>query len=255
MSLPVLVGLDDTMRRPVKKKALRILLVDDSILARDGLKAILSHEKTMAIVGEARTQAEALAAAHNYHPDVIVMDTQLADGSGIEACQAIRAAHPDISILFLASNDDKKMFRSAILAGAQGYLLKRAGGEAIVKAIKGISVGHSILDSSVTEDFMIWIRQSSLHTKPATQDLLSSHDMQVLFLISSGKVTDEIAKALNLTPSAVKVRLRKIYKQLSISRRSQAASYFAKLDKGRHHGASSPGIQGEIEVTRNRTQT
>lgn len=253
--MPAHGGLDDAMSSPVKQDLIRVLLVDESMLSREGLKAILRHEKTITIVGESSTASEAFAAAQNYQLHVIVMDLQLAGSHGIEACRAIRGAYPDISILCLTAEDDTDLFRSAFRAGAQGYLLKTAEGKAIVNAIKALSAGQSTLDPSVTENLMTWIRQSCLAQKPTTKDLLSSHDMQVLFLVSSGKVTDEIAKTLNLPPRDVKARLRNIYKQLHISRRSQAASYFALHAKTLDRSASPLEIQGEIEIDRSRNQT
>jgi DNA-binding NarL/FixJ family response regulator len=253
--MPACGGLAYAMSSPVKQDLIRVLLVDESMLSREGLKAILRHEKTITVVGEACTGTEAFAAVQHYHPHVIVMDVQLGDSRSIEACRAIRGGYPDISILCLTAENDTELFRSAVRAGAQGYLLKTAEGKAIVNAIKALSAGQSTLDPSVTENLMSWIRQSCLAQKPVTKDLLSSHDMQVLFLVSSGKVTDEIAKTLNLPPRAVKSRLRNIYKQLHISRRSQAASYYALHDKTLDRSASPPEIQGEREIILNRNQT
>ncbi len=129
---------------------IRVMLVDDHEVVRQGLKALLERREHLHVVAEAGTVAEAVAEALRVKPDVIVMDVRLPDGTGIEACRDIRAEHPEIRVLMLTSYADDEAIYASIMAGAAGYLLKQTRGRELVSAIDAVARGESLLDPAVT---------------------------------------------------------------------------------------------------------
>lgn len=214
------------------RQRVRVLLVDHSDLVLQGLKTTLSEIHHIVIVGTATTQGEAVTLLEAYRPDVVVLDIQVGDASGINLCRAIRKSYPKVAVLFFTANDDKHLLKSAILAGAQGYLLKRASSQAIAKAIEIVSARRAIVDQQLTQEIFTWIQDHNRSAQHEKSGIYLESDMRVLSLIAAGKSNKEIADQLNVTPGVLLSRLRRIYKRLNISRRSEAASYFARWKQG-----------------------
>jgi two-component system, NarL family, response regulator DevR len=126
---------------------LRVMVVDDHEVVRDGIKALLNEADGILVVGEAGTVREAVACAEAVHPDVIVMDVRLTDGSGIDATREIRASHPDTHILILTSYADDDAMLASIMAGAAGYVLKQVLGGDLVSAVRTVGTGQNLLVS------------------------------------------------------------------------------------------------------------
>src|SRR5437870_11880231 len=138
-----------TENRPV-----RVVLVDDHEVVRNGLRAMLEANGEMRVVAEAGGVAEAIAEADRAQPEVVVMDVRLADGSGIEATREIRARRPQTQVLMLTSFADDEALFASIMAGAAGYVLKQIHGTEIVKAIREVGQGKSLLDPQVTKSVL-----------------------------------------------------------------------------------------------------
>src|SRR5688572_1460334 len=130
---------------------LRLLVVDDHEIVRGGLVALLDRRAGFEVVAQAGTVAEAVDQARRHHPDIVVMDVRLPDGSGIEACREIRAELPDTKVIMLTSYPDEEAVMSAIIAGASGYLLKQVRARDLVAALEAVGRGESLLDPLVTE--------------------------------------------------------------------------------------------------------
>lgn len=211
----------------------RVLLVDDSILVLERLKETLSRCSRIVVVGTAHTQGEATALLRTCRPDVVVLDTHVGCESGIEICRMIRKTDPHIAVLFFTTHDDKLLLRSAILAGAQGYLLKRASGDAVAKAIEIVAAGQAIMDPQLTQEIFEWIRDKTRPVRRRRVNNGSEFDNRVLTLIAAGKTSQEIARRLNVTPRVLLARLRIIYKRLNVSRKAAAARYIAQREHGR----------------------
>lgn len=211
-----------------KTQAIRVLLVDDHEVIRVGLRTVLGQAQGVTVVGEAGTMAEAVQQAQRLKPDVILMDVRLPDGSGIDACREILGALPGIRVIFLTSYADDDSVLAAVLAGAHGYILKEIDSPALLDAIRSVAKGQSILDSSVTERALRWLR--GLHDLPATSgtDQLSSQEERVVALVAEGKTNKEIAVALGLSDKTVKNYLANVFQKLRITRRAQAAAFFVK---------------------------
>ncbi len=211
-----------------KTQAIRVLLVDDHEVIRVGLRTVLGQTQSVTVVGEAGTMAEAIQQTQRLKPDVILMDVRLPDGSGVDACREILGALPGTRVIFLTSYADDDSVLAAVLAGAQGYVLKEIDSPALIEAILSVAKGQSILDSSVTERALRWLR--GIHDLPATPgtDQLSSQEERVVALVAEGKTNKEIAVALGLSDKTVKNYLANVFQKLRITRRAQAAAFFVK---------------------------
>lgn len=211
-----------------KTQGIRVLLVDDHEVIRVGLRTVLGQTQDVTVVGEAGTMAEAILQTQRLKPDVILMDVRLPDGSGIDACREILGLLPETRIIFLTSYADDDSVLAAVLAGAHGYVLKEIDSPALLEAIHSVAKGQSILDSSVTERALRWLR--GLHDLPATAgtDQLSSQEERVVALVAEGKTNKEIAVALGLSDKTVKNYLANVFQKLRITRRAQAAAFFVK---------------------------
>jgi two-component system, NarL family, response regulator DevR len=207
---------------------LRLLLVDDHEVVRQGLAAVLGRRENFQVVGEAANVAEAIELADRFRPDLIVMDVRLPDGSGIEACREIRAEHPEIRVVMLTSYPDEEAVLSAIVAGASGYLLKQVRARDLVAALEAVGRGESLLDPAVTEKVLERVRR--IATSPYSDELaqLTSQEQKILLLVAEGKTNKEIAADVFLSDKTVKNYVSSILSKLNLQRRAQAAAFVAK---------------------------
>ena len=131
---------------------IRLLLVDDHQVVRLGLRALLSAESDLEVVGEAGSAAEALAQVDSLRPEVVLMDVRLPDQSGITACQQIHQRWPEVKVLMLTSFADESLVLEAVDAGAAGYVLKQVGNDDLIKAVRAVAQGDAVLDPAVTRE-------------------------------------------------------------------------------------------------------
>jgi two-component system, NarL family, response regulator DevR len=215
-------------------KTLRLLVVDDHEVVRQGLAALLNRREAFQVVAEAGTVEEALVAVDRFAPDLVIMDVRLPDGSGIEACREIRAEHPEIRIVMLTSYPDEEAVLSAIVAGASGYLLKQVRARDLISALEAVGRGESLLDPAVTEKVLERVRRiaTSAYTDEFAQ--LTAQEQKILLLVAEGKTNKEIAAEVFLSDKTVKNYVSSILSKLNLQRRAQAAAYLAK-----RHGSSS----------------
>jgi two-component system, NarL family, response regulator DevR len=213
-------------------KPLRLLIVDDHEVVRQGLAALLGRHDTLQVVAEAGTVAEALDAADRFVPDLVVMDVRLPDGSGIEACREIRAEHPEIRVVMLTSYPDEEAVLSAIVAGASGYLLKQVRARDLVSALEAVGRGESLLDPAVTEKVLERVRRIATSAYSDEYAQLTSQEQKILLLVAEGKTNKEIASEVFLSDKTVKNYVSSILSKLNLQRRAQAAAYVAKHKPG-----------------------
>ena len=205
----------------------RVLLCDDHEVVREGLRTLLSRHQDIAVVGEVGTMAEAIEAAAKARPDVVIMDVRLPDGSGVEACRAIREARPETQVIMLTSYADDEALFASIVAGASGYLLKQTRGQAVVDAIQAVAQGRSLLDPDVTGKVLERVRRGRDQEDPAIASL-TDQERKVLEQLAEGKTNREIGTALFLSEKTVKNYVSRILDKLGLSRRAQAAAYVAE---------------------------
>lgn len=211
---------------------LRLLIVDDHEVVRQGLVALLDRREGFQVVAEAGTVAEAVEMAQRHLPDLVVMDVRLPDGSGIEACREIRSELPATRVVMLTSYPDEEAVLSAIVAGASGYLLKQVRARDLVIALETVGRGGSLLDPAVTEKVLERIRR--IATTPYQDELsqLTQQEQKILLLVAEGKTNKEIAAEIFLSDKTVKNYVSSILSKLNLRRRAQAAAFVAKHDPG-----------------------
>ena len=222
---------DETPNRP-----LRIMVVDDHEVVRQGLVALLDRREGLDVVAQAGTVAEAIAEAGRFEPDLVVMDVRLPDGSGIEACRDIRAARPETRVIMLTSYPDEEAVLSAIIAGASGYLLKQVRGRDLVAALESVGRGESLLDSAVTEKVLQRVRNAASGGAADELSDLTSQERKILMLVAEGKTNKEIATEVFLSDKTVKNYVSSILSKLNLQRRTQAAAFVAKHHLGEPQG-------------------
>jgi DNA-binding NarL/FixJ family response regulator len=211
-------------------KAIRILLVDDHEVVREGLRALLGRREGFEVVGQAGTVAESIAEAARMRPDIVVMDVRLPDGSGIEACREIREANPDAKVIILTSYADDDAVFASILAGASGYVLKQTRGRALADAIEACARGESLLDPAVTQKVMERVRAGKERKAEDPLDALNQQEHKILELIAEGKTNKEIAAEIYLSDKTVKNYVSSILTKLNLRRRSEAAAFIARRE-------------------------
>ena len=209
-------------------KPIRLLLVDDHEVVRIGLRTVLHNHQGITIVGEAGSKAAAVRAANRLRPDIVLMDVRLSDGSGVEACRAILASHPTTRIIFLSSFADDESVLAAVLAGAQGYVLKNIDSSMLIRSIREVFNGQSILNPALTQRALDWIKAWPVQTGQARGQSLSPQEERVLALVAEGLTNKEIATTMQLSDKTVKNYLANMFQKLQISRRAQAAALFVK---------------------------
>jgi two-component system response regulator DevR len=209
-------------------RPMRLLVVDDHEVVRQGLVALLDRREGFQVVAEAGTVAEALQAARYHQPDIVVMDVRLPDGSGIEACREIRAELPETRVVMLTSYPDDEAVLSAIVAGASGYLLKQIRARDLVAALETVGRGESLLDPAVTEKVLERIRRIASGTYRDELSQLTGQEQKILMLVAEGKTNKEIAAEVFLSDKTVKNYVSSILSKLNLERRAQAAAFIAK---------------------------
>ena len=208
--------------------ALRILVVDDHEVVRQGIVSLLEHHAGFQVVAQAASAAEAITQAHLYRPDVIVMDIRLPDGSGIEATREIRAEYPEIRVVMLTSYPDDEAIFASIVAGASGYLLKQVRGRDLVAALEAVGRGGSLLDPTITEQVLDRVRRIASGTYQDELAGLTNQERRILLLVAEGKTNKEIAAEIFLSDKTVKNYVSSILSKLNLQRRAQAAAFVAR---------------------------
>ena len=207
---------------------MRLLVVDDHEVVRQGLVALLDRREGFQVVAEAGTVAEAIEAARRFQPDIVVMDVRLPDGSGVEACREIRSELPDTKVVMLTSYPDEEAVLSAIVAGASGYLLKQIRARDLMTALETVGRGGSLLDPAVTEKVLERIRRIATGGQSDELSALTAQERRILLLVAEGKTNKEIAGEIYLSDKTVKNYVSSILSKLNLERRAQAAAFVAK---------------------------
>lgn len=207
----------------MNRRRIRVLVVDDHLIVRKGVCALLATEPDVEVVGEASDGQEAAAKAESLHPDVIVMDLVMPGMDGIQATRHILARQPDRRILVLTSfAEDDKVF-PAIKAGARGYLLKDSGPDDLVRAIRQVYEGESSLHPAIARKVLAELSHPS--SEPPTADPLTAREAEVLRLVAQGLNNRDIAAQLVISEATVRTHVSNILSKLHLASRTQAALY------------------------------
>lgn len=209
---------------------IRIYLLDDHVVVRRGLRAVLELEDDIVVVGESGTVAEAIPQILRLAPDVAVLDGRLPDGHGIEVCRQVRSVNPQIRALILTSFDDDEALVNAILAGAGGYVLKQVDESALVNGIRTVHQGHSLIDPTVA---MRVVERMRAGNSPDGLPGLTDVESQILDLIAEGLTNKQIGVRLYLAEKTVKNHVTSLLSKLGVQRRTQAAVLGSQRGRGR----------------------
>lgn len=210
-----------------------MFLLDDHEIVRRGVRELLEVEDDLTVVGEAGTAAEALARIPACRPDVAVLDVRLPDGSGVEVCRDVRSAHPDVHCLMLTSYADDEALFESVVAGAAGYVLKEVRGGELVRSIRRVAAGETLLDPAVTTRVLDRLRQGP-EEDPRLRDL-TPQERRILALLADGLTNRQIAAELHLAEKTVKNYVSNLLAKMGMSRRTEAAVYAARLAERRDH--------------------
>ena len=204
---------------------IRILVIDDHPVVRDGLVAILSTQPDFEIIGEAGSGQEAIDKAAALQPDILLLDLQLPDLDGVQVLQNLRQRYPQIQAIVFTAFDTDERILGALQAGAQGYLLKGAPREELFQAVRVVSQGGSLLQPVVASRLLRHVRQES--APPPSS--LTGREQEVLTQLALGRSNKEIAAALYITERTVKFHVSSILKKLDASNRTEAVTLAAQL--------------------------
>jgi two-component system, NarL family, response regulator DevR len=206
---------------------IRVFLLDDHEVVRQGLRNLLEREGDIEVVGESGSAVEATGRIPALRPDVAVLDGRLPDGSGIDVCRDVRSVDPSIRALILTSYEDDEALFAAIMAGAAGYVLKQIRGTDLVDAVRRVAAGQSLLDPALTARVLERIRQGP--QEPDELRGLTDQERRILTLVAEGMTNREIASRMFLAEKTVKNYVSSVLSKLGLERRTQAAVLAAKL--------------------------
>ncbi|MBI5033893.1 MAG: response regulator transcription factor [Chloroflexi bacterium] len=200
---------------------IRILLVDDHQVMRQGLRSLLDLEQEIQVVGEAGTGTEALQLIDQTHPDIVLLDLKLTDMSGTEVCRRVTAQYPEIAVLILTAISSGQEVLECVDAGAKGYLLKDVDVDELTRTIRAIHHGESVLDPKVTQAVLQRARGLSPDSAPALT--LTDQERGIVRLIAQGFTNKEIGEKMFLSPNTVKFHISDIMQKLKVKRRAEVA--------------------------------
>lgn len=203
---------------------IRLLIVDDQALVREGMATLLALEDDLEIIGQASHGDEAFALAEDLKPDIILMDIRMPVCDGVMATRKIHQRHPQIKIVVLTTFDDEEFILQALQAGASGYLLKDTPSEQVAAAVRTVHQGHTLLGPTVTPKVLSHLTAPKQANKKVDyESLLTQREIEVLKLLGQGKSNREIAKTLHITEGTVKNHVTRILNQVGVRDRTQAA--------------------------------
>ncbi|WP_067828495.1 response regulator transcription factor [Nocardia inohanensis] len=208
----------------------RVFLVDNNDLVRFGLKSVLHNDSALEIVGEARDAASALAAMDSKPVDVVLVDMDLPDSTGIEFCRRLHADSRDIKCVIFASTAEAEIMTQAALSGAAGYLTSNLPGEIITRAIHTVSAGRLAFDHRVTEVLIRHVRREKEFEHALGE--LTPRELKLFHLVSDGLSNHQISQAIDLAEKTVRNNLTALYAKLGVENRSQLVTLAAKLREG-----------------------
>jgi DNA-binding NarL/FixJ family response regulator len=210
----------------------RVLVVDDHPIFRDGLRTALDGEPAVEIVGDADSGEQALAAVASLRPDVVLMDLNMPGMSGIEATRALRAGHPEVRVLVLTMQADDESVFAAVRAGAAGYLIKGANRQEVLHAVAAVAEGGAVFGPTVAARILTHFAGGGGRRAPFPE--LTEREREILDLVAQGLGNQAIAARLSLAPKTVRNNVSTILSKLHADNRGEA------IARARHEGLGNP---------------
>jgi len=199
---------------------IRVLIADDHLVVREGLRAILEAAPDLTLVGEAADGLEAVRLAGQLSPDVVLMDLRMPGVDGIEAIRQIKARYPAVEIVILTTYDDDEYIVRGLRAGARGYLLKDTSRKVLFETIRAAARGESLLPAAVVEKVVAHLAEP----QPVEAGMLSGREQEVLALLAQGLANKEIAARLHIAERTVKAHVTSVFNKLGVNSRAEAVA-------------------------------
>jgi DNA-binding NarL/FixJ family response regulator len=203
-------------------KIIRVVLADDHAVVRKGICEFLEEEGDVQVVAEASTGVEAVALTLEHRPDVAILDIQMPEMTGIEAARQIKAKAPEVHVLVLTAYDDDPYIFAMLQTGANGYVLKNAPSEELVRAVRTVAAGGSALDPTVTANVMTQLRSGRPLAAQAVVEGLTQRELDVLRLAARGRTNRAIGLELAISDRTVQGHLANIFGKLGVTTRTEA---------------------------------
>ena len=203
---------------------IRVLVVDDHAILRDGIRSILESQEDIIVVGEASDGAEALEYVSNLLPDLVLMDISMPKTNGLEATRLIKERFPQVKVLILTQHDNREYIAPALGAGASGYVLKRSGRREMLNAIRQVHEQGAFLTSNITQEVFQEYSQAGRNGKE-DEHHLTDRERQVLQLVVEGKSNKEVAMVLGISPKTVSVHRTNIMSKLDVQNTVELIRY------------------------------
>lgn len=204
-----------------------VFLVDDHEIVRRGVRELLESTDDISVIGEAGTVVDALFLIPQNLPDILVLDVRLPDGSGIEVCREIRSEHPEVRCLMLTAFEEDDALLNAVLAGADGFVLKKIQGNELVEAVRAIAGGRSLLDATNLDSARGRLRTRGDNADARLQ-YLTPQELRILECLADGLTNRQIAEKMFLAEKTVKNYVSSLLSKMGVSRRTEAAVFAAR---------------------------
>lgn len=201
---------------------IRVLIADDHVIVREGLKRILEEDGDISLVAEANSGHQAVSLTRSEHPDVVVLDISMPERSGLDALADIRKAHPGVKVLMLSMHPEEQYAIRCLRQGADGYMTKESAPDLLLNAIHKIKAGGKYISPSLAEKLAVNLNQSDDQPR---HELLSERELQVLTLIGSGRTASEIATELCVSIKTVSTYRSRILEKMSMENNAQLMRY------------------------------
>jgi NarL family two-component system response regulator LiaR len=212
------------------EKEINIILCEDHLITRQGIRRLLEDEKGLNIVGEAGNGEEAVRMVSELKPDVVIMDIAMPKLNGIEATRQIKLINPRTGVLILTAYDDDEYVFALLKAGAAGYLLKNVSGDELVRAIKAIHNGEPILDPLIARKVMNYFRlQENVPRAEQESEPLSAREIDIIKLAARGLTNKDIAESLHLSYRTIEGHMRDVFNKLGVGSRTEAVLHGLKM--------------------------
>lgn len=204
--------------------SIRVLLVDDHKILRDALKGVLEREQDITVVGEANDGTEGVILARELQPDIVLMDVGLPVLGGIDAARSLLAEHPEIKVVALSTFSDRRIIMQMLDAGARGYVVKSAGRDELLRAIRAVAYGRTYLCPDAAAVLVESLRGKKAIDNPPS-DPIGRREREVLQLLADGHTSPEIGKRLHIATSTVEVHRRNLMRKLELHSIAELTKY------------------------------
>lgn len=207
--------------------SIRVLITDDHLIIREGLRLIFDTVPEIELVGEANNGQEALDAVDKLHPDVVLMDLQMPVMDGITAIETLRQSHPELAVIILTTYKENDLMYRGLAAGARGYLLKDTDRQTLIDTIQAAARGEALLQPEILQQVLAYQNQPPANTE-AVESPLTERENEVFLMVADGARNKEIAYKLGITERTVKAHLSHIFQKLDVDSRAAVVAEGAR---------------------------